>query len=174
MVHVTLNSMVVIRDLRWFGITRGCAVGRGVGTCGQQNAGGAQMWPQVAPAPPEPHPQGGLPALAGVLIAADATTVSAGAEAPAGVATLPGPASPLPLPLQVMLRVSDLEKSIKYYEDCIGMKLLRKRENPGAARLSPRRALRRDASPELPRWCAKPVWTDPRPASPWHSADAHA
>jgi catechol 2,3-dioxygenase-like lactoylglutathione lyase family enzyme len=33
---------------------------------------------------------------------------------------------------QVMLRVTDLEKSIKYYEDCIGMKLLRKRENPGA------------------------------------------
>lgn len=30
-----------------------------------------------------------------------------------------------------MLRVSDLDKSIKYYEECIGMKLLRKRENPG-------------------------------------------
>jgi hypothetical protein len=33
---------------------------------------------------------------------------------------------------QVMLRVSNLDKSIKYYEDCLGMKLLRKRENPGA------------------------------------------
>lgn len=36
-----------------------------------------------------------------------------------------------------MLRVSDLEKSIKYYEDCIGMQLLRKRENPGAATAPP-------------------------------------
>lgn len=31
---------------------------------------------------------------------------------------------------QVMLRVSDLDKSIKYYEECLGMKLLRKRDNP--------------------------------------------
>ena len=33
---------------------------------------------------------------------------------------------------QVMLRVSNLDKSIEYYEKCLGMKLLRKRENPGA------------------------------------------
>lgn len=33
---------------------------------------------------------------------------------------------------QVMLRVSDLEKSIAYYRDCLGMKLLRTRDNPGA------------------------------------------
>ena len=33
---------------------------------------------------------------------------------------------------QVMLRVSNLEASIKYYEECLGMKLLRTRENPGA------------------------------------------
>jgi hypothetical protein len=32
---------------------------------------------------------------------------------------------------QVMLRVSNLEKSIEYYEKCLGMTLLRKRENPG-------------------------------------------
>jgi lactoylglutathione lyase len=32
---------------------------------------------------------------------------------------------------QVMLRVMDLDKSIKYYEDCLGMQLLRKRDNPG-------------------------------------------
>lgn len=31
-----------------------------------------------------------------------------------------------------MLRVSDLEKSIAYYRDCLGMKLLRTRDNPGA------------------------------------------
>lgn len=35
---------------------------------------------------------------------------------------------------QVMLRVTDLEKSIKFYEDCVGMKLLRTRENKGARR----------------------------------------
>lgn len=34
---------------------------------------------------------------------------------------------------QVMLRVSDLDKSIAYYENCLGLTLLRKRENPGAA-----------------------------------------
>ena len=33
---------------------------------------------------------------------------------------------------QVMLRVSNLDKSIEYYEKCLGMTLLRKRENPGA------------------------------------------
>lgn len=33
---------------------------------------------------------------------------------------------------QVMLRVSDLERSIAYYRDCLGMKLLRTRDNPGA------------------------------------------
>ena len=33
---------------------------------------------------------------------------------------------------QVMLRVSDLDKSIAYYENCLGLKLLRKRDNPGA------------------------------------------
>ena len=31
---------------------------------------------------------------------------------------------------QVMLRVTDLEKSIKYYTECLGMQLLRTRENP--------------------------------------------
>lgn len=31
---------------------------------------------------------------------------------------------------QVMLRVSNLEKSVEYYEKCLGMKLLRTRENP--------------------------------------------
>lgn len=31
---------------------------------------------------------------------------------------------------QVMLRVTDLERSIKYYTECLGMKLLRTRENP--------------------------------------------
>jgi catechol 2,3-dioxygenase-like lactoylglutathione lyase family enzyme len=31
-----------------------------------------------------------------------------------------------------MLRVSNLDESIKYYEQCLGMKLIRKRENPGA------------------------------------------
>ncbi|KAK9824398.1 hypothetical protein WJX72_010013 [[Myrmecia] bisecta] len=31
---------------------------------------------------------------------------------------------------QVMLRVTNLEKSIQYYTECLGMKLLRKRENP--------------------------------------------
>ena len=35
--------------------------------------------------------------------------------------------------VQVMLRVSNLEASIKYYEECLGMKLIRTRENPGAA-----------------------------------------
>jgi lactoylglutathione lyase len=32
---------------------------------------------------------------------------------------------------QVMLRVSDLDKSIAYYENCLGMQLIRKRDNPG-------------------------------------------
>ncbi len=32
---------------------------------------------------------------------------------------------------QVMLRVSNLERSIAYYRDCLGMKLLRTRDNPG-------------------------------------------
>jgi catechol 2,3-dioxygenase-like lactoylglutathione lyase family enzyme len=32
---------------------------------------------------------------------------------------------------QVMLRVTDLDKSIEYYEKCLGMQLLRKRDNAG-------------------------------------------
>jgi lactoylglutathione lyase len=32
---------------------------------------------------------------------------------------------------QVMLRVTDLDKSIQYYEKCLGMQLLRKRDNAG-------------------------------------------
>jgi Glyoxalase/Bleomycin resistance protein/Dioxygenase superfamily len=43
------------------------------------------------------------------------------AESQAGIAAV-----------QVMLRVSNLDKSIEYYETCLGMQLLRKRENPGA------------------------------------------
>jgi len=48
----------------------------------------------------------------------------------------PGAGDPL---CQVMLRVSDLEASIRYYTECIGMTLLRKRENPGAGRGEGRR-----------------------------------
>jgi hypothetical protein len=42
--------------------------------------------------------------------------------------------------MQVMLRVSNLEESIKYYEQCLGMQLIRKRENPGATGLPPSHA----------------------------------
>lgn len=31
---------------------------------------------------------------------------------------------------QVMLRVTDLDRSIQYYTEALGMKLLRKRDNP--------------------------------------------
>ncbi len=38
---------------------------------------------------------------------------------------------PIPEPIaQVMLRVTDLERSIKFYEEALGMRLLRTRENP--------------------------------------------
>ncbi len=37
----------------------------------------------------------------------------------------------IPEPIaQVMLRVTDLERSIKFYEEALGMRLLRTRENP--------------------------------------------
>ena len=40
-------------------------------------------------------------------------------------------ALPSLLHVQVMLRVSNLDKSIEYYEKCLGMQCLRKRDNEG-------------------------------------------
>ena len=36
----------------------------------------------------------------------------------------------LPPPLQVMLRVGDLQRSIAWYRDVLGMQMLRTRDNP--------------------------------------------
>ena len=59
------------------------------------------------------------------------STVIAFAEDPTGykfeLIQRPGTQDPI---CQVMLRVTNLEKSIKYYTEALGMKLLRTKENP--------------------------------------------
>lgn len=59
------------------------------------------------------------------------TTVIAFAQDPDGYLFELIQRGPTPEPLcQVMLRVGDLDRSIKFYEKACGMKLLRKRDNP--------------------------------------------
>jgi lactoylglutathione lyase len=43
---------------------------------------------------------------------------------------MPSISRPVPLPVQVMLRVGDLDAAIAFYTQVLGMKLLRTRDNP--------------------------------------------